>query len=299
MKGLDDEIALVTGGTDGIGKAIASALAARGAEVLIVGRDPEKGARAERELRATAGHQRVRFLQADLGLMGDTDRLADDIIAIVPTLHRLVLCAGVIRGRRVLTEEGVESNFAINYLGRFVLTGRLLPLLQRTGVPGDAARIVVIGGAAMNGRIHYDDINLTRNFGIFAMVSQFCQANDLFVLEQARRLAGGSDRPRVTITTLKIGVVRTNIRRDFPFWMKGLVPLVFDPLLGQTPEQVAESAMRLLVSPALEGKSGLLFTQIKRFKAAERNARTRDPREGDRFWAFSEQLAERARASRL
>jgi len=69
MKGLDDEIALVTGGTDGIGKAIASALAARGAEVLIVGRDPEKGARAERELRATAGHQRVRFLQADLGLM--------------------------------------------------------------------------------------------------------------------------------------------------------------------------------------------------------------------------------------
>jgi hypothetical protein len=57
--------------------------------------------------------------------------------------------------------------------------------------------------------------------------------------------------------------------------------------------------MRLLVSPALEGKSGLLFTQIKRFKAAEPNARTRDPREGDRFWAFSEQLAERARASRL
>jgi hypothetical protein len=74
---------------------------------------------------------------------------------------------------------------------------------------------------------------------------------------------------------------------------------VFDPLLGQTPEEVAESAMRLLVSPALEGKSGLLFTQIKRFKAAEPNARTRDPREGDRFWAFSEQLAERARASRL
>lgn len=290
---------MVTGGTDGIGKAIASALAARGAEVVIVGRDPEKGARVERELRATAGHERVHFLQADLGLMRDTDRLADDIIAGIPTLHHLVLCAGVIRGRRLLTKEGVESNFAINYLSRFVLTGRLLPLLQATGAPGDAARIVVIGGAAMNGTIHYDDINLTRNFRMLTMVPQFCQANDLFVLEQARRLAERGDRPRVTIATLKIGVVRTNIRRDFPWWMKLLVPLVFDPILGQTPEQIAESAMRLLTSPALEGKSGLLFSQIKRFKAAEPNARTRDPREGDRLWVFSEHLAARARASRL
>jgi NAD(P)-dependent dehydrogenase (short-subunit alcohol dehydrogenase family) len=296
---LDNETALVTGGTDGIGKAIARALAERGADVLIVGRDAEKGARVQRELRAAAGHQRVRFLQADLGLMRDTDRLADDIIAGVPKLHRLVLCAGVIRGQRLLTKEGVESNFAINYLGRFVLTGRLLPLLQTAGAPGAAARIVVIGGAAMNGRIHYDDINLTRNFRILTMVPQFCQANDLFVIEQARRLAETAEQPRVTIATLKVGVVRTNIRRDFPRWMKVLVPLVFDPLLGQTPDQIAESAMRLLVSPELEGKSGLLFTQIRRFKAAEPNARTRDPREGRRLWAFSEQLAASARASRL
>jgi retinol dehydrogenase 12 len=72
--GLDGEIALVTGGTDGIGKAIARELVLRGAEVLIVGSDPEKGARAERELRASAGHHHVRFLQADLSLMRETDR---------------------------------------------------------------------------------------------------------------------------------------------------------------------------------------------------------------------------------
>lgn len=299
MEGLAGETALVTGGTDGIGKAIARALAARGADVLIVGRDPEKGARVERELRATAGPQRVRFLQADLGLMRDTDRLADEIIARVPKLHRLVLCAGVIRGRRLLTKEGVESNFAINYLSRFVLTGRLRPLLQTAGAPGAAARIAVVGGAAMNGRIHYDDVNLTRNFRILTMVPQFCQANDLFVIEQARRLAERGEQPRVTITTLKIGVVRTHIRRDFPWWMKVLVPLVFDPLLGQTTEQIAESAMRLLVSPEFEGKSGLLFTQITRFRVAEPSARTRDPREGQRLWELSEQLAACARASRL
>ncbi len=297
--GLDGESALVTGGTDGVGKAIARELAARGADVLIVGSNAEKGARVERELRASAGHHHVRFLRADLSLMRDTDRLADEFIARVPKLHRLVLCAGVVRGRRLVTMEGVESNFAINYLSRFVLTEGLLPLLRAAGVPGAAARIVVISGAAMNGTIHYEDINLTRNFGILTMVPQCCQANDLFVLEQARRLAESGEPPRVTITTLKAGVVRTNIRRDFPFWMKVLVPLVFDPLLGQTPEQIAEPAMRLLVSPEFEGKSGLLFTQIKRFKVAEPGAHTRDPREGQRLWEFSTQLAASARASRL
>lgn len=296
--GLDGEIALVTGGTDGIGKAIARELVVRGAEVLIVGSDPEKGARAERELRASVGHHHVRFLQADLSLMRETDRLADKIIANVPKLHRLVLCAGVVRGRRLLTDEGVESNFAINYLSRFVLTGRLLPLLQAAGAPGAAARIVVIAGASMNGTIHYEDVNLTQNFGILTMVPQDRQANDLLVIEQARRLIEGG-QPRVTITTLKLGPVRTNIRRDFPLWMKVLVRLVLEPLVGQTPEQAAESAMRLLVSPEFEGRSGLLFTQIRRFKAAEPGARTLDPHEGQRLWEFSEQLAASARASRL
>jgi NAD(P)-dependent dehydrogenase (short-subunit alcohol dehydrogenase family) len=299
MKGaVNGEIALVTGGTDGIGKAIARELAVRGADVLIVGSNAEKGARAERELRASASHHQVRFLQADLSLMRDTDRLADEIIARVPKLHRLVLCAGVVRGRRLVTTEGVESNFAINYLSRFVLTERLLPLLQAAGAPGAAARIAVISGAAMNGTIHYDDINLARNFRILTMVRQFCEANDLFVLEGARRLAESGEPPRVTITTLKVGVVRTDIRRDFPFWMKVLVALVFDPLLGQTPEQIAAPAMRLLVSPEFEGQSGLLFTQIKRFKAAEPGARTRDPSEGQRLWEFSVRLAASARASR-
>ena len=190
-----------------------------GAEVLIVGSDPEKGGRAERELRAAAGHDGVHFLRADLSLMRDTDRLAGEIKARCGGLHYMVLCAGVVRGRRLITPEGVESNFAINYLSRFVLTGRLLPVAT-TGAPGAVARIVVIGGAAMNGRIHYDDINFTRNFGILTLVPQFCQANDLFVIEQARRLAEGSDQSRVTVTTLKVGVVRTNIRRDFPLWMK-------------------------------------------------------------------------------
>lgn len=135
--------------------------------------------------------------------MRDTDRLADDVVARIPKLHHLVLCADVVRGRRLVTPEGVESNFAINYLSRFVRGRRLLPLLQAAGAagaPGAAARIVVIGGAAMNSKIHHEDINLTRTFGILTMVPQFCQANDLFVIEQARRLAGSRVYNRLLAT---------------------------------------------------------------------------------------------------
>ena len=284
----------MTGGTDGIGKAIARGLAARGEQVIVVGSDPDKGARAERELRQQAGHDRVQFLRADLSLVSDTNRLAADVAARTPSLRRLVLCAGVVRGRRILTPEGVESNFAINYLSRFVLTQRLLPLLCAAGAPDAASRIVVIGGAAMNGKVHYEDVNLTRRFGLVSVIRQFCAANDLFVIEQARRLAEMDALRRVTITTLKVGVVRTNIRRTFPLWMKLLVPLVMDPLMGQTPEQVATSALRLLVSPEFEGETGSLFTQVRRFEATQPGRHTRDPLEGRRLWHFSEQLAARA-----
>lgn len=161
---------MVTGGSDGIGKAIAGRLAAKGDEVFIVGRDPDKGRCAVQALRAASRHDRVHFLQADLSLMRDTARLAGEIVARIPRLHRLVLCAGIVRGRLVLTSEGVESNFATNYLSRFVLAGRLLDLLKRAGMPGAAARVLIIGGAVMNGRIYYDDVNLTNNFGIVKMV---------------------------------------------------------------------------------------------------------------------------------
>ncbi len=65
-----------------------------------------------------------------------------------------------------------------------------------------------------------DLFNLRANFGIPKVVPQFCQANDLFVIEQARRLEGAGLSRFVTINTLKVGIVRTGVRREFPGWMK-------------------------------------------------------------------------------
>lgn len=287
--------ALVTGGTDGIGKALAVELVRAGVSVLIVGRDAHKGERVERELAGLRPHARVQFLQADVSVVENAVALAGQVQRLAPRLHYLVHSAGIVRGTYELTRDGIESNFAVNYVARFVLTTELLPSLRAAGVPGTAARILILGGAAQSGRIWFDDPNLTRNFGMLRCVGQFCQANDVFTVELARRLAASSDRALVTVNCLKIGVVKTGIRREFPRWMKVLVPLVADPFLSKTPETVAERARELLLDSAYEGVTGEHFLLIKRFSRVVPNADAVDPEVGRRLWALSERLSSVAR----
>jgi NAD(P)-dependent dehydrogenase (short-subunit alcohol dehydrogenase family) len=197
----------------------------------------------------------------------------------------------VVRGRREITRDGLESNFAINYLGRSALTKRMLPLLETAGRPGEASRIVIISGAAENGKIYFEDVNLTRNFSTIRAVGQFCQANDVFTVELARRLTPKGTPPHVTITCLKLGVVKTNIRREFPGWMKILVPLLLDPLLGQTPSEAADAALKLLLEKDLEGVTGALFLKIRKFKRIVPSASVLELETGAQLWKLSELLA--------
>jgi NAD(P)-dependent dehydrogenase (short-subunit alcohol dehydrogenase family) len=283
-----DKTAIVTGGTDGIGKEIAIGLARAGCQVLVVGRDAEKGARAESDIRRRTSNPRVDFLRADLGLVRDTRRLASDVAHRCATLSYLVHSAGIVNGRRELTAEGIESNFAINYLSRFVLTADLLPLLERSSTLASRSRILIISGAAKDGPIHFEDVNMSRRFGTIRAVLQFCQANDLFAHELAQRLA--TSARSVTITCLKVGVVNTNIRRRFPSWMRWIVALVLDPLIGLSSADVAAAAVPLLVDPEFEGVNGAFFQLIRTFKAIAVPETVRDPELRRRLWALSEQL---------
>jgi NAD(P)-dependent dehydrogenase (short-subunit alcohol dehydrogenase family) len=283
--------ALVTGGTDGIGKEIARGLAARGCELVVVGSNAEKGERAVRELRHGAQNPDVTFLRADLALMRDTRVLADRVRKQWPALDYLVLNAGVVPGKRELTDERIERTFAINYLSRFVLTRQLLPSLAAGGDPDRAARIVIVSGAALGGRVHFDDVNLTTGFGTLRAVLQFCRANDLFTAELARRLSTRSAGGSPTVTCLKVGVVKTNIRQRFPAWMKVMVPLLFDPLLGQTTQEAAEAGMRLLLAEELEGVTGTRFSKIRKLKRLAPDADAASLAEARQLWELSERLA--------
>lgn len=282
--------ALVTGGTGGIGKEVARGLAQKRARLIIVGRDAEKGARAEREIRAATGNRDVEFIAADLSLVREANRLAGEVASRWPALHCLVHSAGIVRGRRVLTAEGVESNFATNYLSRFELSRALLSSLQAAGKPNKAARIVVIGNPGSSGTINYDDVNLTANFSTLRAIEQFRHANNVFTAEFARRLAVRGHRPAVTIVCLHPGPTKTNIHEEFPRWMKLMVRYVVYPLFAHTPDVPAAAAMKLLLAEDLEGESGALFSVFPKFKRLAPSRDMQYPQAGRRLWEFSEQL---------
>jgi NAD(P)-dependent dehydrogenase (short-subunit alcohol dehydrogenase family) len=285
---LKDRTALVTGGTDGIGKEIARALARLGARLIIVGRDPDKGARTEQEIRASTGNADVEFVRVDLSLVREARRLGDEIVNRWPELNYLVHSAGVVRGEYAVTAEGFESNFATNYLSRFALTVRLLPVLQAAGRPGKSARILLVAHPGFDGTIHYEDINLRTNFSMIKAFRQFHYANDVFAVQFARRLTIPGERPSVTISCLHPGPTKTNIDTEMPLWMKLLVRFVVHPLFSRTPDVPAAAALKLLLADELEGESGALFSLVGKFKRVAAPRNLQDPKEGERLWAFSE-----------
>jgi NAD(P)-dependent dehydrogenase (short-subunit alcohol dehydrogenase family) len=291
---LKSKTALVTGGTDGVGKEIARALAQRGARLIIVGRDADKGARAEREIRASSDNKDVEFIRADLSLVREARRLGDEVASRWPAMHYLVHSAGIVRGRRVVTAEGIESNFATNYLTRFELTVRLLSALRAAGRPGQSARIVMIGHPGFDGTIHYDDVNLTANFGMIRAFKQFHYANDIFAVELARRLTISGQLAPVTISCLHPGPTKTNIDKEMPLWMKLMVRFVVHPLASRTPDVPAAMASKLLLADEFEGESGALFSMAGKFRRVPLSPSLQDLKEGERFWTFSETLVRSA-----
>jgi short-subunit dehydrogenase len=131
----DSRNAVIIGGTDGVGKEIAYGLAQTGCNVLIVGRDAAKAGEVKFDIQQKNGNPNIQCLTADLALMFEASDLVCKIKANFNRVHYLVQSAGIILNKRVITSEGIETNFAVNYLSRFVITNGLLPLMEKAGKP--------------------------------------------------------------------------------------------------------------------------------------------------------------------
>lgn len=187
-------VAVVTGASSGIGKAIAKAMARQGWQVIGTGRDPERLAAAEAEIAADAAGAPVTMLRADLSLLGGAAQLAQDIAALTDRVDLLFNNAGGMTDKLVMTDEGLEANFAGNHLGPFLLTQRLLPLLRKAAQdqPVGAVRILNTASDAseMIRAINLDDM---QNLERFSPGMAYCTgklANVLFARALADRLAG-------------------------------------------------------------------------------------------------------------
>ncbi|GAA4070604.1 SDR family NAD(P)-dependent oxidoreductase [Actinomadura miaoliensis] len=155
---------VITGGTDGIGAALARALFARGDHAVVIGTDRDKGDRLTREAADAPGA--CTFLPADLSLVADTRRVIEEITAAHTAIDGLVLCARFFRSRRRVTPEGFEDNFALFYLSRFLLGHGQRDVLGEAGAPV----IVNVAGPGHDTPIAWDDLQSARGYdGVQAM----------------------------------------------------------------------------------------------------------------------------------
>jgi NAD(P)-dependent dehydrogenase (short-subunit alcohol dehydrogenase family) len=158
---VQDQVCVITGGTDGIGKAAAYGLAVQGARLLVHGRDPDKGARAVAQFKARSGNPAIEFLQADFSSLADVRRLAALVRERTPRIDVLVNNAGGVFGKRALSSDGYEMTFAVNHLAPFLLTHLLVDTLKG----GTPSRIVTTASHAHRGaKIPFDDLQATAKF---------------------------------------------------------------------------------------------------------------------------------------
>jgi NAD(P)-dependent dehydrogenase (short-subunit alcohol dehydrogenase family) len=247
MRPVDQQIILVTGSTDGLGRALARELADRDATVLLHGRAAAKGDATLRELRTASGNERLVFYLADFGSLEQVRRLAEQALAEHDRLDVLVNNAGLGAGRgggeRETSEDGHELRFAVNYLAPFLLTRQLEPLLLRSA----PARIVNVSSAGQ-APIDFDDVMLERAYSGVQAYRQSKLALVMLTFDLAEQLG---DRG-VTANCLHPGT---------------FMPTKMVLEAGTSPvdslESGVEATMRLVAGPELDGATGSYFERTR------------------------------------
>lgn len=286
----DGRCAVVTG-TGGLGFEDALALARAGAEVILAGRDPAKGAEAVARVRKAVPAAQIRFELLDLAALTSVADFATRLRAQRDSLDLLINNAGVMTPpTRQVTADGFELQFGTNYLGHFALTAHLLPLLRK----GRDARVVTLSSvAARGGRIALDDLNAERGYQPMPVYSQSKLACLMFALELQRRSdAGGWG---VASIAAHPGIARTDLLLNAPGRgspvgrVRKLAWFLFQP--------VAQGALpTLYAATAPEARGGAYYGPDRLGETRGHPARARFPAQAldaataARLWAASERM---------
>lgn len=271
------KVCLVTGATSGIGEVAARRLAEMGAEVLVHGRNPERGQRTVDMIRTATGNQKVSFVQGDFASLAQVRTLADTVKAKTDKLDVLVNNAGAIYLQRQLSADGYELTFAANHLAPFLLTLLLLDTLKASA----PARIVNVSSTAHHrGEVRMDDLQTTRGYEGFPVYGTSKLCNIYFTRSLARRLAGTN----VTVNALHPGLVYTGFGRN-TFWIGLLFKIGRFATISA--EEGAKTMVYLATSPDVDGKSGGFYEKCA---PAAISLRAQDDALGERLWAESAKM---------
>jgi NAD(P)-dependent dehydrogenase (short-subunit alcohol dehydrogenase family) len=261
-------VILVTGSTDGIGKATAIELASQGAEVILHGRKVGKGHTVQRELEEKTGGEKPDLVIADFSDRDQILQMALDISQRYSRLDVLINNAGTYEKVRRVTANGVEMTFAVNYLAPFLLTHSLLPLLKKSA----PSRIISVASSAHEDvdRFDWDNLQGERHYDPWDTYARSKFADIVFTYLLARNIDGSG----VTANCLHPGVVNTKMLRS-----------AFPKMPGIPPEQGALTSVYLAVSPDVAGMSGHYFDNGRPVRSS---ALTYDRSVQERLWKMAE-----------
>lgn len=276
---LDGQIALVTGATSGIGAVTAAGLARQGARVVVVGRDPSRCEATVDAIQAECGPQSAESLVADLTVLDDVRRLADDFHRRHDRLHLLIHNAGALYLDHQTTAEGIERTFALNHLAPFLLTERLLDSLRAAGT----ARVVAVASDIHRiADLNLDDWARPKRFQAMRAYARSKLANILFTRELSRREADHG----ITANSLHPGFVASRFfahQRGPGGWALRRAAA----LAACSPEQGARTSLYLAASPEVAGLTGGYFA---RRREARPSPHARNDDAARRLWDLSTHL---------
>lgn len=276
---------LITGATNGIGKVAALELAKMGAEVVIVGRNPQKTERVVNELKITSGNRNIDMLIADLSSMEQIRNLADDFHARYDSLDVLLNNAGAVFDEYKETVDGLEMTFALNHISYFLLTNLLLDTIKRTAQEKGEARIINVSSdahqSARNG-LDFDHLNAKSGFSAFGTYGKSKLANILFTYELARRL----DDTNITVNALHPGFVETGFGHNTGSIMKFFTSIA-QRLFAKSPEQGAETLVYLASSADVANMTGKYWVDKQTRKSTDISYNRDQQRQ---LWELSEDI---------
>ncbi len=273
-RSLKDQVCIVTGPTSGIGNETARGLARLGAQVVLACRDVAKGNTVREEIAADTGNSHLEVLRLDLASTDSIRHFAAEFQVLHPRVDVLVNNAGILRFRRKLTSSGVETQFAVNVLGPFLLANLLLPILKASA----PSRIINVGSAThFSGHVEFDNLQGERGYRFVRAYSTSKLEILLLSYELARRLEGTG----VTVNCVHPGAIRTNLYRGLPFPFRFVKYFMGDPVTGAAP------IVRLASDPDLQDVSGRYFDRLRE---ARSSAESYDVGVAQRLWSECERL---------
>jgi retinol dehydrogenase 12 len=280
VQAMHDKICLVTGATSGIGLVTAEALARKGATVIVVGRNPSRGAAMVHRIQQETRNPAVELMLADLSNQAQVRQLASEVQRRFDHLDVLVNNAGAFFGQRQVSTEGIEMTFALNHLAYFLLTDLLLDRLKASA----SARIVNVSSEAHRGsRLDFSNLQGQHRYRGWRAYAQSKLANILFTYELARRLEGTG----VVTNALHPGFVATNFGRN----NRGLTAMLWRmlQLAAISPQRGAETIIYLASAPEVMGISGKYFVKKKAVGSSEASY---NRAAAERLWQVSTELTE-------